>query len=154
MKRSDSIKGMYALKAHIMAEDVLDDAAVAAEDVDVLEPLLRQLVTATNHRGDIQCKSCGFPISSSDQCIKVSGRHDHQCVNPLGYAFHIGCFGEAFGCAISGDAVSADIWFPSFRWQFASCSRCSKHLGWYFQDAAVGYFYGLILSRVTGVLSE
>lgn len=118
------------------------------KDADVLEPELDRLVRTSDHRGDVQCGACGFPISSSDQRIDVSGRHDHHCVNPLGYRFHIGCFGEALGCSISGSPAAADSWFPSFRWQYASCSRCAKHLGWYFQDAEDGYFYGLILNRI------
>lgn len=124
-----------------MATDLLNDE-------DVLDPAIDRLVESTAHRGDIQCAACRFPISSTDQRIEVSGQHDHHCVNPLGYRFHIGCFGEALGCAISGNPAAADSWFPSFSWQYASCSRCTKHLGWYFQDAAGSHFYGLILDRI------
>ena len=125
-----------------MAEDLL-------KEEDILDPELDRLVGSKAHRGDIQCAACGYPISSSDQRIDVSGRHDHHCVNPLGYRFHIGCFGEALGCAISGSPAAADSWFPRYRWQYASCSRCAKHLGWYFQDSGGTYFYGLILNRIS-----
>ena len=117
-------------------------------DEDLLDPALDRLLDKMAHRGDIQCANCRFPISSVDARIEISGRHDHHCVNPLGYKFHIGCFDEALGCAISGNPAAADSWFPSFRWQYASCSRCAKHLGWYFQASAGAHFYGLILDRI------
>ena len=119
------------------------------KDADILDPELDRLVGPTSHRGDIQCGTCRYPISSSDQRIEVSGQHEHHCVNPLGYRFNIGCFNEALGCSISGSPAGADSWFPRFRWQYASCARCVKHLGWYFQDAGGAYFYGLILDRIT-----
>lgn len=118
------------------------------KEEDVLDPELDRLVGSRSHRGDIQCAACNYPISSCEERIDVGGRHDHHCVNPLGYRFHIGCFGEALGCAISGSPAAADSWFPSFSWQYASCSRCTKHLGWYFQDSGGTYFYGLILNRI------
>ena len=119
-----------------------------ASDSDILDPALESLMADTNHRGDIRCAACGCPISSSDNRIEVSGQHEHHCVNPLGYQFHIGCFKDAFGCDISGNPVAADSWFPRFRWQYANCSRCNRHLGWYFQDAGDGYFYGLIFDHI------
>ena len=117
-------------------------------DEDVLDPVIDRLLDRTTHRGDVQCASCRWPISSVDARIEMSGRHDHHFVNPLGYEFHIGCFDEALGCAISGNAAAADSWFPQFRWQYASCSRCAKHLGWYFQSSEGIHFYGLILDRI------
>lgn len=77
----------------------------------------------------------------------MAGAHEHTFVNPAGYAFHIGCFGAAPGCAHAGDEDPTFSWFPGWTWQLALCARCGAHLGWTYRNAAQR-FWGLILAAL------
>lgn len=111
-----------------------------------LDPKLKEIVEE-GERNFIYCGICSHVLTRGGERIEVSGSHDHQCTNPYGIRFHIGCFAEALGCDISGEPMAADTWFPGFRWRHASCAECHQHLGWYF-EAGEKYFYGLILDRI------
>ncbi|MCP5178341.1 MAG: hypothetical protein H6993_11585 [Pseudomonadales bacterium] len=96
----------------------------------------------------VYCAICSTVIARVADRIEVNGSFDHVCTNPHGVTFHLGCFGNALGCTISGDRMAADTWFPGFRWRIATCGECSAHLGWYFDREETTYFYGLILNRI------
>ena len=119
-----------------------------------LDPKLRSLLKDDAERGNyIYCASCSHVLTTADQRIDVHGSHDHHCTNPHGFQFHVGCFAEALGCDISGDAYAADSWFMGYTWRLAACAECHTHLGWYFGASTPGgggpdYFYGLILDRI------
>lgn len=119
-----------------------------------LDPKLRSLLEEGSQQGRgnyIYCASCSHVLTTSDQRIDVHGSHEHHCTNPHGFEFHLGCFAEALGCDISGQAYAADSWFMGYAWRLAACAECQTHLGWYFavtSDGSPGYFYGLILDRI------
>ncbi len=118
-----------------------------------LDPKLREVLESDQpDRNYVYCAQCSHVISSARERIEVGGSHTHHFTNPYGFAFHLGCFRQALGCAISGAPTAADTWFPGFRWRYASCENCNQHLGWYFASDAGGdgqdSFYGLILNRV------
>ena len=93
------------------------------------------------------CKVCSAVLTRRRFAMTVNGSHAHQCVNPHGFEFHLGCYQEALGCAISGERTHADSWFPGFQWRYATCAECQQHVGWYF-DRSGEHFYGLIFDRI------
>ena len=95
----------------------------------------------------ILCRICGNRITTLDAIIAVNGQHRHTCTNPAGITFEIGCFSSASGCLIYGVPTYEYTWFESYRWSLAFCSRCTTHLGWYYQSEEEGFF-GLILNRL------
>lgn len=122
---------------------------VVDKERQVLDPKLKQLLKDdTSDAGDlVYCMSCAEPVARKSDATSVNGRHAHQCVNPYGIRFHVGCFASALGCDLSGRPTSADTWFSGYLWRLASCSACRTHLGWYFERGHE-YFYGLILDRI------
>lgn len=123
--------------------DVLD------KERQVLDPKLKAIIEdeSTDRRSYVVCASCGHVIASRADRIEVNGRFAHFFINPVGVEYHVGCFADALGCAISGNRVAADTWFPGFRWRLATCEECQHHLGWYFDNADT-YFYGLVLDYI------
>ncbi len=96
----------------------------------------------------LYCAACKLPVTDQEQRIAMLGAHAHSCINPHGLTFHIGCFREAPGCAVAGEATTEHTWFPGCAWRIAHCTHCRAHLGWAF-ESATGSFYGLILNRLT-----
>ena len=68
-------------------------------------------------------------------------------VNPHGYVWTFGCYGEAPGCAAVGAPSTEFTWFPGHTWQIAQCLRCGTHLGWLFRGPD-RRFHGLIVERL------
>lgn len=95
----------------------------------------------------ILCRICGNRITTLDAIIRMNGRHRHTCTNPAGVTFEIGCFSSASGCLIHGVPTYEYTWFEGYMWSLAFCSRCTMHLGWYYQSGEEGFF-GLILDRL------
>ena len=93
------------------------------------------------------CADCEHLITDDAHRIEMSGTHEHTFVNPAGFAFHIGCFAAAPGCAHFGTEQGAFSWFPGWTWQVALCARCGAHLGWTYHNAAQR-FWGLILTAL------
>ena len=114
-----------------------------------LDPKLKEIVDdeVAESRNFVLCAFCSHIIGRSEDRIDVNGSFDHRFTNPYGLEFHVGCFNDALGCAISGERVAAETWFPGFRWRLATCEECHQHLGWYF-DQADTYFYGLVLGYI------
>ena len=123
--------------------DVLD------KERQALDPKLKEIVDRASEetRDFLVCAACSHVIARRADQIDVNGAFAHFFTNPFGVEFHVGCFSDAPGCAITGERVAADTWFPGFHWRLASCEACRAHLGWYF-DQADAYFYGLILDCV------
>ncbi len=96
------------------------------------------------------CAACRHPVTHQDERIAVQGGHEHRFTNPHGITYHIGCFGEAAGCAAVGEATVEYSWFPGYAWRIVVCENCHAHLGWRFQ-AEGEYFHGLIVDRLTSV---
>jgi len=95
----------------------------------------------------VYCATCSHVIARKADGCAIGGSHSHHFVNPYGIRFHVGCYHEALGCAISGQPTAADSWFPGFVWRLAACAECRTHLGWYFERSGE-YFYGLIVDRI------
>lgn len=102
---------------------------------------------AQNSARDLLCAACGHPVTRDDQRISVAGGHTHDCTNPHGLRFRIGCFASAPGCRIVGDGYLENTWFAGYSWRVTLCHNCHEHLGWYFR-ADERSFFGLILARL------
>ena len=96
----------------------------------------------------LRCRVCGLAVTSRDQRISVSGRHDHIFFNPHGLVFEIGCFAHAPGAIPVGPTSTEFSWFPGRAWQITACAACGAHLGWRFQGGDGPLFFGLILDRL------
>lgn len=95
----------------------------------------------------ILCRNCGNTITSIENMITVNDRHKHTFINPAGYTYQIGCFSAADGCIVYGDPTPEHSWFNGFSWNYAICSQCINHIGWYYQGRNESFF-GLILDRL------
>jgi len=98
--------------------------------------------------GQIRCSNCNHNITNKQHIKSVSGAHVHQCTNPHGIMFTIGCFDSAPGCASVGEQYAEWSWFREFRWQLVQCNRCLEHLGWRYLGGDSSEFFGLIVSRL------
>ncbi len=96
----------------------------------------------------IFCKACGSLITGREKKIAVNGSHTHTFFNPAGIVFELGCFSDAPGCHLAGEATSEFTWFADHVWRFALCRSCNVHLGWFFESGEKN-FYGLILATLT-----
>ena len=47
-----------------------------------------------------------------------------------------------------GLATEEYCWFEGYTWQYASCSDCGEHLGWFYQSGENSQFYGLIVDKL------
>lgn len=98
------------------------------------------------HRA-LRCRTCGQPVTRSQDRIEVGGQHRHALFNPTGILFEVGCFAEAPGCRFEGEFTLEFTWFPGYAWRFAFCRQCGTHLGWEYRGAS-GSFAGLILTEL------
>ena len=116
-----------------------------------LDPALRSMleIEQPKDKAFIYCAVCSHVITTPSAKIEVHGSHDHTLTNPHGFQFHLGCFSEALGCALSGSPQAADSWFMGYAWTLATCAECGAHLGWHFSSVTGdNYFYGLILNAI------
>lgn len=95
----------------------------------------------------IFCRACGGVVTDRGQRISVGGYHTHTFFNPAGIVYELGCFHQASGCFIDGEATAEFSWFAGHLWRFALCRWCQVHLGWFFEMGEKN-FYGLILARL------
>ncbi len=93
------------------------------------------------------CAVCAAPITTDDQRVAIEGRHAHLRTNPAGFDFEFGCFREAPGAVVVGEATAEHSWFAGYQWRFSVCGGCGAHLGWHF-DSAGSRFHGLIFDRL------
>ncbi len=98
--------------------------------------------------GVLYCRQCHAPVTSTQERLKVLGKHCHVFPNPEGMVFEIGCFGLAPGCGQQGPPVFQYSWFPPHAWSLALCQTCKTHLGWYYEAIGKSSFHGLILNRL------
>ncbi len=93
------------------------------------------------------CVACAEPVTTDEYRIQVEGRHSHLRTNPAGFDFEFGCFSEAPGAIVVGEATDEHTWFAGFSWRFSICRGCGFHLGWRFESGS-DRFHGLILDRL------
>lgn len=110
-----------------------------------------QAEAAARHRspgdGALRCAVCGHRLTERGYRTERGGAHEHTFVNPGGFAFQIGCFVAAPGCAYTGATSTELSWFPGWTWQIAICARCRVHVGWIFRCAGE-QFHGLITAAL------
>jgi hypothetical protein len=109
---------------------------------------VERLETGIGGGGTLLCAACGNGITTTSARTTLFGQYVHHKTNPYGFQFVMGCFSSAPGCAIQGEAVPQDTWFPGYSWRFALCDHCNTHLGWYYESPGQQYFYGLVLERL------
>ena len=63
----------------------------------------------------IYCARCSTVIGRISDRTEVNGSFDHHCTNPHGINFHVGCFSQALGCAISGPVSYTHLTLPTNR---------------------------------------
>ena len=93
------------------------------------------------------CSHCSAAITTSNQAISINGQHEHAFFNPSGIAFEIRCFRQAPGCQVQGEPTTEFSWFDGYSWQYAICSNCLVHLGWFFSSGE-NSFFGLIAGKI------
>lgn len=86
----------------------------------------------------ILCAFCLNAVTDISQIISVNGSHQHVFVNPHGLVFDTGCFKECDGCILDPRSSSEFSWFHGYIWHIAGCSRCRRHLGWFFLSDNTG----------------
>jgi hypothetical protein len=96
------------------------------------------------------CSACGRRITTPDARIEVGGRHEHECVNPHGYRWRIGCFAAAEGVDLASEPESYWSWFPGFTWQIENCAACRQLMGWLYRSGDQ-QFHGLVLEHLREV---
>lgn len=94
------------------------------------------------------CRQCRQGITDPSSRIQMQGAHRHVFFNPHGIVFEIGCFSQAYGCAMTGSPTMEFTWFEGYAWRIAVCSSCFTHLGWQYLSGSGGSFFGLILSQL------
>ncbi len=95
----------------------------------------------------IACARCSHAITKDEARVARAGSHVHTRANPGGWVHEFGCFAEAPGCVVEGEATLAFTWFPGHAWRLAHCGSCGAHLGWRF-DGTEGTFFGLLLEKL------
>lgn len=96
----------------------------------------------------VLCRFCRAPITTRHDELVIGEAHQHRFINPSGNRFLVGCYRLAPGCDISGLATEEYCWFEGYTWQYASCSDCGEHLGWFYQSGENSQFYGLIVDKL------
>jgi len=110
----------------------------------------RRAVQAVDPLGEgpwLVCARCGNRITTAAARIPVLGREEHECTNPHGIRYRIGCFAAATGLVATGPPESAYTWFPGYRWQVQACGGCSDLAGWLYTSADHS-FHGLVLDAL------
>ncbi len=109
----------------------------------------RDLKINTDDSADdrILCANCLAAVTTHRAAIEVNSSFSHNCANPYGFTYRIGCFATAPGCVASGSPTSEATWFPGYAWQMANCANCFNHLGWHFLSEE-DRFFGLILAQL------
>lgn len=113
------------------------------------DPIEQIIENSTRGDGNLLlCRTCSNPITSESEKIAIGLSHDYRFTNPLGVTYSIGCYQNAPGCSLAGEPTADDSWFGGYRWQVALCAECQQHLGWYYQNDKLRFFFGLIPDRL------
>ena len=84
-----------------MPDEVLD--VPTRPTTETLDPSLRALWEQDDGSGGyLFCAACSEVLGRSSAATEINGAHEHFCTNPHGYEFHVRCYSQALGCAISG----------------------------------------------------
>lgn len=113
-----------------------------------LQEKSKAAVDDSDSEAGVLCANCRTGITSLRHVIEKNGRHQHNFINPDGIFYCLGCFAEAPGCRNIGRSCLDHTWFSGFGWRISLCGKCRDHLGWFYQSAAGGSFFGLILDKL------
>jgi hypothetical protein len=102
----------------------------------------------------VVCRHCGQRLTRPGERISVGGAHSHTFANPTGVVYEIGCYRMVTGCSLIGPPSYEFPWFSGHSWQIAICANCQVHLGWLFREGEGRQFFGLIIERISEVLSH
>jgi hypothetical protein len=119
----------------------------ARQTVDQVEQATSEETGDPQKKEFLRCTECRYPITRKTDRTEIHEKHQHVFTNPHGYIYQIGCFAQAPGCVIIGEATSHFSWFPGYTWQFALCGQCLTLLGWAFRSSE-SLFFGLILDKL------
>ncbi len=86
------------------------------------------------------CSHCKRLITYQQFMTEINGTLAHTQCNPSGILFRYRCYLNASGCIIGGPPVSEFSWHSGYRWQYAYCSGCGQHLGWFFSGRNPSFF--------------
>lgn len=123
-------------------------------------PLLALFDAIEHEQGEpglrLCCVHCQTAITAEKDKIEIDSSHTFQLTNPLGIAFNVACFQEAWGCGTCGEATDIHSWFTGYYWQYAYCLGCEAQLGWYYTNSHEGssstdHFFGLIADKLLPV---
>jgi hypothetical protein len=114
------------------------------------QPEKDPLLVTTGQGRILACAACRRRITSSAARIAVNGSHEHECENPHGYRYKIGCFAHAEGVVALGNASTYWSWFPGYSWQVQNCAGCGVLLGWLFAREG-SRFWGLIVESLVEI---
>ena len=102
----------------------------------------------TSPSQNIICRVCLAEVTTKRDQFTKNSREEHCFFNPHGIAFVVKCFKKAHGCTVIGDPSPEFSWFEGYLWNFALCTGCGEHLGWFFQNYEGSSFFGLIPSKL------
>jgi hypothetical protein len=102
---------------------------------------------AAREEKSLLCSRCRTVVTGRQHTASINDSHIHTFFNPAGLVYEIACFRQARGCALHGRPTDEFSWFAGCTWQYAVCTTCQVHLGWFF-SAPDDSFYGLITSRL------
>jgi hypothetical protein len=88
----------------------------------------------------ILCRACGLDIADRTDVFPGSRTLE---VNPHGYLHELITTRRARNLVFAGRPSAEASWFAGTTWDIASCCACGLHLGWRYEGAASGPFYGL-----------
>lgn len=117
-------------------------------------PALTQLLAHLHSELQMRCSDvllCGFchaPIVRIHDTLPAGENQPFRYVDSDGIPLQVGCYRQAPGCDIVGQAVPAPLRFRGFSQQLAVCGDCNEHLGWHYQRGEQRDFFGLILDKL------
>jgi len=95
----------------------------------------------------VLCRSCRSVVTEQDKAISIDNNHMHTFFNLAGIVFETHCFSQVKGCINQGTPTDEFSWFSGYTWEYALCSTCFDHLGWFY-NSADSSFFGLIGSKI------
>jgi len=119
--------------------------------LDEKHPAVPEVVTGDESElaavGALVCAACRRRITTAEARIEIAGAHVHECVNPHGWRWRIGCFAVAEGLVVISEPETAWSWFPGYTWEIENCGGCGALLGWLYRNGDSS-FHGLILAHL------
>lgn len=121
---------------------------------------LRWEIFTLNKLSLLCCLQCGQSVAHQQDVFSMSaeGLQGTYC-NVYGYVYETITIHKATGLRLQNTQPSTEYsWFPGYAWTVAACSRCRKHMGWFFTatkpDMKPRGFWGLCRRSLEAKLEE